>query len=167
MLKIFRKVLFLKSFVKKKFFLFFSEEIKLNNCQKIWLRDFQWLVILFCRSSESVIYLIPKVTLKTLLKLFLKVYFKGFDQKLQNILKVILLCCIFFVIYLLWREKLRWNMFSYFAMLYFFFYLLIMASKKNLLWNMFQSFLTFTVKKEKTQRFYVIKYVKLKIYFLF
>ena len=93
MLKIFRKVLFLKSFVR--IFLFFSEEIKLNNCQKIWLRDFQWLVILFCRSSESVIYLIPKVTLKTLLKLFLKVYFKGFDQKLQNILKVILLCCIF------------------------------------------------------------------------
>ena len=104
MLKIFRKVLFLKSFVRI-FFLFFSEEIKLNNCQKIWLRDFQWLVILFCRSSESVIYLIPKVTLKTLLKLFLKVYFKGFDQKLQNILKVILLCCIFFVIYLLWRAK--------------------------------------------------------------
>ena len=103
MLKIFRKVLFLKSFVR--IFLFFSEEIKLNNCQKIWLRDFQWLVILFCRSSESVIYLIPKVTLKTLLKLFLKVYFKGFDQKLQNILKVILLCCIFFVIYLLWRAK--------------------------------------------------------------
>ena len=129
MLKIFRKVLFLKSFVRI-FFLFFSEEIKLNNCQKIWLRDFQWLVILFCRSSESVIYLIPKVTLKTLLKLFLKVYFKGFDQKLQNILKVILLCCIFFVIYLLWREKLRWNMFSYFAMLYFFVIYLLWRAKK-------------------------------------
>ena len=74
----------------------------------------------------------------------------------------------FFVIYLLWREKLRWNMFSYFAMLYFFCYLLIMASKKKFFrWNMFQSLLTFTVKKEKTQRFYVINYVKLKIYFLF
>ena len=104
MLKIFRKVLFLKSFVRI-FFLFFSEEIKLNNCQKIWLRDFQWLVTLLCRSSESVIYLIPKVTLKILLKLFLRVYLKGFDQKLQNILKVILLCCIFFLLFTYYGEK--------------------------------------------------------------
>ena len=128
MLKIFRKVLFLKSFVKI-FYFFFSEEIKLNNCQKIWLRDFQWLVILFCRSSESVIYLIPKVTLKTLLKLFLKVYFKGFDQKLQNILKVILLCCIFFYL-LIMARKITVEYVVLFCNVVFF-YLLIMASKKK------------------------------------
>ena len=74
----------------------------------------------------------------------------------------------FFVIYLLWREKLRWNMFSYFAMLYFFLLFTYYGEQKKFFrWNMFQSFLTFTVKKEKTQRFYVINYVKLKIYFLF
>ena len=129
MLKIFRKVLFLKSFVKI-FFLFFSEEIKLNNCQKIWLRDFQWLVILFCRSSESVIYLIPKVTLKTLLKLFLKVYFKGFDQKLQNILKVILLCCIF-LLFTYYGEKNYDGICSPILQCCIFCYLLIMASKKK------------------------------------
>ena len=122
---------------------------------------------MFCRSSESVIYLIPKVTLKTLLKLFLKVYFKGFDQKLQNILKVILLCCIF-LLFTYYGEKnydgicspilqcCIFLLFTYYG-----------EQKKFLRWNMFQSFLTFTVKKEKTQRFYVINYVKLKIYFLF
>ena len=117
---------------------------------------------MFCRSSESVIYLTPKVTLKTLLKLFLKVYFKGFDQKLQNILKVILLCCIF-LLFTYYGEKnydgicspilqcCIFLLFTYYG-----------EQKKFLRWNMFQSFLTFTVKKEKTQRFYVINYVKLK-----
>ena len=74
----------------------------------------------------------------------------------------------FFVIYLLWREKITMEYVLLFCNVVFFLLFTYYGEQKNFLrWNMFQSFLTFTVKKEKTQRFYVINYVKLKIYFLF
>ena len=104
---------------------------------------------------------------KNSIKIVFESLLEGFWLEITKYFKTYFAMLYFFVIYLLWREKITMEYVLLFCNVVFFCYLLIMASKKNLLWNMFQSFLTFTVKKEKTQRFYVIKYVKLKIYFLF
>ena len=104
---------------------------------------------------------------KTLLKLFLKVYFKGFDQKLQNILKVILLCCIFFCYLLIMARKITMEYVLLFCNVVFFLLFTYYGEQKNFTME-YVPILSYNYsEKRKTQRFYVIDYVKLKIYFLF
>ena len=116
----------------------FSEEIKLTKffVRKFDLKDFQQLITLLCREFTLIDYFVMS-----------RVYVKSFSEKTHKIFEM-LFCYVVFISFC-------------------YFYLLIMASKRNLFyihlkpwWNMFQSLLTLSVKKKKTQRYNVIQYVK-------